>query len=176
PAAAGQGSAGGRCRAGRRPTDAAGPVATAGRRPGRPALRRSCPQPYTVVVGVSGTGDARIRQALPSLSTWGDALGMPRIVLITGANKGIGFATARLLGSRGMTVLIGSRDAGRGQAAVGSLREAGIDARAVTLDVTDEASIENAASWVAAEFGHLDVLVNNAGIALGDGTGQPSET
>ena len=89
---------------------------------------------------------------------------MPRIVLITGANKGIGFATARLLGSRGMTVLIGSRDAGRGQAAVGSLREAGIDARAVTLDVTDEASIENAASWVAAEFGHLDVLVNNAGI------------
>src|SRR5690606_19167872 len=76
----------------------------------------------------------------------------------------------------GMTVLIGSRDPGRGQAAAESLREAGLDARPVTLDVTDEASIEKAASWIAAEFGHLDVLVNNAGIALGDGTGQPSET
>ncbi|MBX6750872.1 MAG: SDR family oxidoreductase [Micromonosporaceae bacterium] len=101
---------------------------------------------------------------------------MTRIALITGANKGIGFATARLLGERGMTVLVGARDAGRGQAAAGSLREAGIDARPVTLDVTDETSIEKAAAWIAGEFGHLDVLVNNAGIALGDGTGRPSET
>jgi Dehydrogenases with different specificities (related to short-chain alcohol dehydrogenases) len=101
---------------------------------------------------------------------------MTRIALITGANKGIGFATARLLGERGMTVLIGARDAGRGQAAAGALREAGVDAHPVTLDVTDEASIEKAASWIASEFGHLDVLVNNAGIARADGTGRPSET
>lgn len=101
---------------------------------------------------------------------------MTRIALITGANKGIGFATARLLGARGSTVLIGSRDAGRGQAASGSLREAGLDAHPVVLDVADEASIERAAAWIATEFGHLDILVNNAGIALGDGAGRPSET
>jgi NAD(P)-dependent dehydrogenase (short-subunit alcohol dehydrogenase family) len=101
---------------------------------------------------------------------------MTTIALITGANKGIGFATARLLGGRGMTVLLGSRDAGRGQAAAESLREAGYDAHPVLLDVADEASIEKAASWVAAEYGHLDILVNNAGIAMGDGTGRPSET
>jgi NAD(P)-dependent dehydrogenase (short-subunit alcohol dehydrogenase family) len=101
---------------------------------------------------------------------------MTTIALITGANKGIGFATARLLGGRGMTVLLGSRDAGRGQVAAESLREAGLDVHAVVLDVTDEASIEKAASWVAAEYGHLDILVNNAGIARGDFMGRPSET
>ena len=101
---------------------------------------------------------------------------MTRIALITGANKGIGFATARLLGERGMTVLVGARDSGRGQAAVETLREAGIDAHPVTLDVTDEATIEKAAAWIGAEFGHLDVLVNNAAITRIDGTGRPSET
>jgi NAD(P)-dependent dehydrogenase (short-subunit alcohol dehydrogenase family) len=101
---------------------------------------------------------------------------MTTIALITGANKGIGFATAGLLGGRGMTVLLGSRDAVRGQAAAESLREAGLDVHAVVLDVTDEASIEKAASWVTAEYGHLDILVNNAGIARGDFTGRPSET
>ncbi|MBX6752008.1 MAG: SDR family oxidoreductase [Micromonosporaceae bacterium] len=101
---------------------------------------------------------------------------MTRVALITGANKGIGFATARLLGERGMTVLVGARNPGRGQAAAASLREAGIDTYPVTLDVTDEASIEKAAAWIASEFGHLDVLVNNAGIARADGTGRPSET
>jgi NAD(P)-dependent dehydrogenase (short-subunit alcohol dehydrogenase family) len=88
-----------------------------------------------------------------------------RIALITGANKSIGFETARLLGSGGMTVLIGARDAERGRAAEETLRAEGIDAHAVRLDVTDAKSVEEAAEWIDAEYGHLDVLVNNAGTA-----------
>jgi NAD(P)-dependent dehydrogenase (short-subunit alcohol dehydrogenase family) len=96
--------------------------------------------------------------------------------LITGANKGIGFETARLLGARGITVLAAARDQSRGEDAARALRDGGADARFVPLDVTDEASARQAASWVAAEFGVLDILVNNAGIARGDGDGKPSQT
>jgi len=101
---------------------------------------------------------------------------MTTIALITGANKGIGFATAQLLAGRGMTVLLGARDADRGQQAEQALREAGGQARFVLLDVTDEKTAGQAAAWIEAEYGRLDVLVNNAGIARGDGHGQPSET
>jgi NAD(P)-dependent dehydrogenase (short-subunit alcohol dehydrogenase family) len=101
---------------------------------------------------------------------------MTTTALITGANKGIGRETARLLGARGMTVLVGARDAARGQQAERVLREGGADARFVPLDVTDEASARQAATWVETEFGVLDVLVNNAGIARGDGAGRPSQT
>ncbi|WP_348787355.1 SDR family oxidoreductase [Leifsonia sp. NPDC080035] len=88
-----------------------------------------------------------------------------RIALITGANKGIGYETARRLAELGMTVLIGARDEQRGREAEASLRELGADARFVPLDVTDAASIARAAEWIDAEFGRLDVLVNNAGTA-----------
>jgi NAD(P)-dependent dehydrogenase (short-subunit alcohol dehydrogenase family) len=96
--------------------------------------------------------------------------------LITGANKGIGFETARLLAARDMTVLVGSRDNLRGQQAEQALRDAGADAHHVALDVTDESTIEKAAAWIQSEFGKLDILINNAGIARGDGTGRPTET
>lgn len=96
------------------------------------------------------------------------------IALITGANKGIGFQTARLLGGRGMTVLAGARDEGRGRDAERALREDDIDATFVQLDVTDDKAIRRAAEWIDAEYGRLDVLVNNAGIARGDGG--PSDT
>jgi len=96
---------------------------------------------------------------------------MTEIALITGANKGIGLATARALGERGMTVLVGARDRDLGQAAAKEL-----DARFVQLDVTDADSITAAADLVRAAYGRLDVLVNNAGIVRGDGTGKPSET
>lgn len=79
--------------------------------------------------------------------------------LITGANKGLGFETARQLAALGHTVYIGSRDAERGRQAAERL-----GARAVRLDVTDDASVTAAAARVAADGG-LDVLVNNAGIA-----------
>jgi NAD(P)-dependent dehydrogenase (short-subunit alcohol dehydrogenase family) len=101
---------------------------------------------------------------------------MTEIALITGANKGIGFATARSLGARGMTVLLGSRDGERGQAAERTLRGEGIDAHAVQLDVTDSTSVRKVAEWIDAEYGRLDILVNNAGIARADGTWLPSET
>lgn len=80
--------------------------------------------------------------------------------LITGANKGLGFETARRLVAAGHTVYLGSRDAGRGQRAADRL-----GARAVQLDVTDDASVAAAAKAVEADGG-LDVLVNNAGIAV----------
>ena len=88
-----------------------------------------------------------------------------KIALITGANKGIGFETARQLGAQGMTVLAAARDEERGAAAERALRDGGADAHFVQLDVTDAKSIQRAAEWIEAEYGRLDVLVNNAGTA-----------
>lgn len=85
------------------------------------------------------------------------------VALVTGANKGIGLATSRLLGERGIVVLMGSRDLERGVSAVESLVRDGLDARLMPVDVADDASVEAAASRVDAEFGRLDILVNNAG-------------
>ncbi len=101
---------------------------------------------------------------------------MTTIALITGANKGIGLHTARLLGDRGLTVLVGARDEDRGRTAEKELRDGGADARFVRLDVTDETSVRQAAEWIDAEFGRLDILINNAGIARADGSWAPSET
>jgi NAD(P)-dependent dehydrogenase (short-subunit alcohol dehydrogenase family) len=84
--------------------------------------------------------------------------------LITGGNKGIGYETAKRLVAAGHTVWIGARDAGRGRAAADAL-----GASFVRLDVTDDASVASAVSTVRDEAGHLDVLINNAGI-LGDVT------
>jgi|SRR5688572_8066605 len=86
------------------------------------------------------------------------------VALITGANKGLGFETARQLGSRGITVLIGARDGARGAAAAETLRAEGIDARHVHLDVTDQGSIDRTAEIIERDFGKLDILVNNAGV------------
>ncbi|MGY4922845.1 SDR family NAD(P)-dependent oxidoreductase [Streptomyces sp. 900105755] len=85
------------------------------------------------------------------------------ITLITGANKGIGFETARQLLAVGHVVYLGARDVERGQQAAAAL-----DARFVQLDVTDDASVRSALAAIDAAEGRLDVLVNNAGI-LGDG-------
>ncbi len=92
-----------------------------------------------------------------------------KIALITGANKGIGKEIARQLGAQGLTVLLGARDAGRGAEAAEELQNEGLDAHAVTLDVTDAASITAAAQKIESDFGRLDVLVNNAGIAQDSG-------
>ncbi|WBP89575.1 SDR family NAD(P)-dependent oxidoreductase [Kitasatospora cathayae] len=93
-----------------------------------------------------------------------------RIILITGANKGIGLATAGELARAGHTVLLGARDPERGAAAADSLTGQGLDARYVRLDVTDPATIAAAAELIAAEYGRLDTLVNNAGITRDFGT------
>jgi NAD(P)-dependent dehydrogenase (short-subunit alcohol dehydrogenase family) len=84
------------------------------------------------------------------------------VALVTGANKGIGLQIAKDLSARGFTVVLGSRDLARGEAAA---RTVGKDARAVQLDVTNDASIAAAAEHIRKEFGRLDVLVNNAAIA-----------
>jgi NAD(P)-dependent dehydrogenase (short-subunit alcohol dehydrogenase family) len=84
------------------------------------------------------------------------------ITLITGANKGLGRETARRLIEKGHTVYVGARDRERGAAAAEEL-----GARALLVDVTDEASVAAAAARLEAEHGHLDVLVNNAGIPGG---------
>jgi len=87
------------------------------------------------------------------------------ISLITGANKGIGYHTAALLGARGHTVLLGCRDPQRAAEAENSLCETGADAHALVLDVTDDSSIQQAAEQITERYQRLDVLVNNAGIA-----------
>ena len=98
-----------------------------------------------------------------------ETMTQPKIALITGANKGIGKEIARQLGAQGMTVLVGARDEGRGGEAAADLKQQGVNAHAVLVDVTDALSIAEAARRIEAEFGRLDVLVNNAGIALDSG-------
>ncbi len=88
----------------------------------------------------------------------------PRLALITGANKGLGLETARQLGTQGISVIIGARDAARGVEAVRTLTKEGITAEALHLEVTDAASIRAAAAQVEQRHGRLDILVNNAGI------------
>jgi NAD(P)-dependent dehydrogenase (short-subunit alcohol dehydrogenase family) len=92
-----------------------------------------------------------------------------KVALISGANKGIGFETARQLGKLGYTVLLGSRDALKGEVAARQLRGEGIDARVVKLDVTRQADIDAAVKLVEKDFGKLDALVNNAGVMLEKG-------
>ncbi|MEU9593363.1 SDR family oxidoreductase [Streptomyces sp. NPDC048193] len=87
-----------------------------------------------------------------------------KIALVTGANKGIGRATAEQLAALGMTVVVGSREQHRGQQTAAALRAAGGDAHAVLLDVTDRTTVAAAAKQLEENYGHLDVLINNAGI------------
>lgn len=89
-----------------------------------------------------------------------------KVALISGANKGIGFETARQLGQKGITVILGSRDLAKGEAAAAQLKKEGIDARAVKLDVVNPADVKAVADTIARDYGHLDILVNNAGIML----------
>jgi NAD(P)-dependent dehydrogenase (short-subunit alcohol dehydrogenase family) len=87
-----------------------------------------------------------------------------KIVLITGGNRGIGLEAARQLARRGWRVLIGARDAEAGERAAAGLRSAGARAESLPLDVSDSAGIRAAAEEFGRRAGHLDVLVNNAGI------------
>jgi len=84
------------------------------------------------------------------------------VALVTGANQGIGLQIAKDLAAHGFTVLVGSRNLERGEAAA---QQVGPDARALQLDVTDQASVTAAAERVGNEFGRLDVLVQNAAIS-----------
>ena len=84
------------------------------------------------------------------------------VALVTGANQGIGLQIAKDLVAHGFTVLVGSRNLARGEAAARTLEG---DARPLQLDVTDQASITAAAEHIRKELGRLDVLINNAAIS-----------
>jgi NAD(P)-dependent dehydrogenase (short-subunit alcohol dehydrogenase family) len=86
-----------------------------------------------------------------------------KVAVVTGANRGIGFEIARQLRAAGMDVVLTARDEEKGERAA---RELGVKFH--VLDVTNQVSVDALALWLALEFGHLDVLVNNAGI-LPDG-------
>jgi NAD(P)-dependent dehydrogenase (short-subunit alcohol dehydrogenase family) len=90
--------------------------------------------------------------------------------LITGANKGIGFATAAAIGRSGYRVYLGARDADRGRQAAAQLAEEGLDVHWLALDVTDQASVDRAARTFAETESALDALVCNAAIALRSGS------
>jgi len=89
---------------------------------------------------------------------------MSRIALITGAARGLGFEIARLLGQNGDRVIIATRDIAAGERATDILTAEGVEAETVTLDVTSPVSVRAAANGVRQRHGHLDLLVNNAGI------------
>jgi len=91
------------------------------------------------------------------------------ITVITGANKGLGYQSARRLIEIGHHVIVGSRDVERGRAAASDL---GGGARFVQLDVTSDNSVDAAIADIARHEGRIDVLINNAGIA---GTYAPAE-
>ncbi|MGW5351393.1 SDR family oxidoreductase [Streptomyces sp. NPDC004031] len=97
----------------------------------------------------------------------------PKVALVTGANKGIGYEIAAGLGALGWSVGIGARNEERRAAAVDTLRAAGADVFGVPLDVTDDASVTAAARLVEERTGRLDTLVNNAGIT-GGGPQEPT--
>jgi NAD(P)-dependent dehydrogenase (short-subunit alcohol dehydrogenase family) len=95
-----------------------------------------------------------------------------RIAFITGGNRGLGFQTALLL-KDGFKVVIGSRDLAQGQKAVEELRAAGVDADVLQFDITKPADAQAAFDYFNSQYGYLDILINNAGIAAGTfpGTG-----
>ena len=90
---------------------------------------------------------------------------MTKIVLVTGANKGIGFGIAKYLGKSGWQVIVGARDEGRAVKAIDALRSAGVDVLGwVSIELRDLASIEQAAKEIGGKYPELSLLVNNAGI------------
>src|SRR5882757_3853372 len=98
-----------------------------------------------------------------------------KIALITGGNKGIGFETARQLARTGVHVIIGSRDRRKGVEASLKLQGEGLAVEALAIDVNSEASIAEAAREVEKKHGHLDILINNAGVLVDAMDKKPSE-
>ncbi|UII24282.1 SDR family oxidoreductase [Fulvivirga ligni] len=91
---------------------------------------------------------------------------LPKTALITGANKGIGFETARQLLQQGFFVYLGSRDIERGARAIQQLQAIGlINVKAIAIDVTKLETVAKAREIIEQERGRLDVLINNAGIS-----------
>jgi NAD(P)-dependent dehydrogenase (short-subunit alcohol dehydrogenase family) len=91
-----------------------------------------------------------------------------QIALVTGANRGVGLEVCRQLAKNGFTVILGSRDLKKGQDAARALSNEGLTVLPLQLEVTDQASVDAAKSWVKTKFKVLDVLINNAAILYDD--------
>ncbi len=87
-----------------------------------------------------------------------------KVALISGDNRGIGFETARQLGHKDVTILVGARDLESAQTAAEKLIAEGVEALPLAFDVNSEADRKAAASFIAEKFGSLDILINNAGV------------
>lgn len=87
-----------------------------------------------------------------------------KVALVTGANKGIGFEIATKLGREGVKIYVGARNAERGEVAAQKLRDAGISASFISIDLNNHDSVYRAAERIKQAEGRLDILVNNAGI------------
>jgi NAD(P)-dependent dehydrogenase (short-subunit alcohol dehydrogenase family) len=92
-----------------------------------------------------------------------------KIALITGANRGIGLETAKQLGEKGITVIVGARKSSVAEETAAKLKAQGIDAYGVQLDVVNAADRKAAAKFIEEKFGKLDILINNAGISSSEG-------
>lgn len=101
---------------------------------------------------------------MAALKKWWDS---STVAVVTGANKGIGYEIAKQLGRHGLSVVVTSRDEGRGEKAVKELQEAEPSAKFTycQADITDQASIQKCAQTLKEDFGKVHVLVNNAGMA-----------
>ena len=99
-----------------------------------------------------------------------------KVALVTGGTRGIGFETVRQLAQSGVHTLLAGRDRNKAVDAALKLQGEGLPVEAITLDITDPASIDAAASEIERKFGKLDILVNNAGIIAEDRTAtRPSQ-
>ena len=91
---------------------------------------------------------------------------MEKLAFITGANRGIGFETAKKLAKSGIKVILGSRDLNKGKEAVKKLSNLGIDADLVQYDAFDENAPQKVYDYILGKYKKLDILINNAGVLL----------
>jgi NAD(P)-dependent dehydrogenase (short-subunit alcohol dehydrogenase family) len=89
-----------------------------------------------------------------------------KVALVTGANKGLGFEMSRQLAQQGLTVIIAARKLEAAKAAATILKNEGLNAEVIVLDINDSNQIQSAAQEIQDRFGKLDVLINNAGVML----------
>jgi NAD(P)-dependent dehydrogenase (short-subunit alcohol dehydrogenase family) len=91
-----------------------------------------------------------------------------RVAVVTGGGQGIGAASAQALGEAGAKIIIAELQPDRVQNSVDELRKLGIDAHGHVLDVTNSAEVDRVAGAVIADHGRVDILINNAGVAISD--------
>jgi len=102
---------------------------------------------------------------------------MTKIALVTGANKGIGFETAKQLAEQNIKVLLGARNEGEGKKAEQALRALSLDVTFVKLDISNPVDIQTVKTYIESNYGVLDILINNAAVFLdGEWFGNNAET